>query len=111
MKLVRVAIALATIAFGLISVFNPKGIRSFTGLAADTPRALSEIRAVLGGGFVGLGLAPLIWPEQAAYRTLGLAYLAIAVARLASIFVDRSYAGSNWISLATEVVFAAALFA
>jgi hypothetical protein len=35
---------------------------------------------------------------------LGIGYLAIAVARLISIVIDKSYARSNLISLITEIV-------
>jgi uncharacterized protein YjeT (DUF2065 family) len=110
MSTVRVAIALSTVVLGLVCIAMPKGIRGLTGLAADTPRALSEIRA-FGGGFVGLGLAPLLWPQPAVYHTLGLAYLVTAVVRLVSIVADRSYAPSNWASLVLEVAFGLALFA
>jgi hypothetical protein len=59
---------------------------------------------VLGGGFIGLGLAPLILGLPAAYQMLGVTYLAIAVARIAGIALDKSYDRSNWISLAVEIV-------
>jgi hypothetical protein len=36
---------------------------------------------------------------------LGIGYLAIAVARTFSIFFDKSFDQSNWISLAIEVIF------
>jgi succinate dehydrogenase/fumarate reductase cytochrome b subunit len=35
---------------------------------------------------------------------LGITYLVIALARIASIVLDRSYERSNWISLAVEIV-------
>jgi len=108
MSAVRVAIALSTVVLGLACIAMPRGLRRFTGLSADTPRALSEIRA-FGGGFVGLGLAPLLWPQPAVYHTLALAYLVTAAVRLVSILADRSYAPSNWASLALEAAFGAAL--
>ncbi len=78
-------------------------MQGFTGLTAPGPRGISEIRSVLGGGFIGLGLAPLIL-GGVAYDMLGVAYLAIAAARIASIILDKSYERSNWISLAVEIV-------
>ncbi len=39
------------------------------------------------------------------YRFLGIAYLAIALARAISIVVDKSYDRSNIISLVIEIVF------
>ena len=38
------------------------------------------------------------------YPPLGIGYLAIALARLVSILLDKSYDKSNWISLAIEIV-------
>jgi hypothetical protein len=35
---------------------------------------------------------------------LGIAYLAIALTRLVSIFLDKSGTQSNWMSLALELV-------
>jgi hypothetical protein len=39
------------------------------------------------------------------FQTLGIMYLAIAVVRAVSMFLDKSVVQSNWISLAVEVVF------
>jgi hypothetical protein len=58
--------------------------------------------------FIALGIAPFFLGNSA-YVMLGCAYLAIAMARLFSIIVDKSYARSNWISLAIEVVLGAIL--
>ena len=103
LEILQIILAVGTIATGLISLIWPRSVQGFTGLNAPGPRGISEIRAVLGGGFIGLGMAPLILGAPA-YQMLGIAYLAIAVARIASIVLDRSYERSNWISLATEIV-------
>jgi hypothetical protein len=66
-------------------------------------RGVSEIRAVFGGLFIGLGLAPFFL-GGAAYTMLGIGYLAIAMARTFSIVFDKSFAQSNWISLGIEIV-------
>jgi len=52
-----------------------------------------------------LGAAPLILNEPATYRMLGIAYLAVAVVRAISMFVDDSVMSSNVISLGVEIVF------
>ena len=67
-------------------------------------RGVSEIRSIFGGLFIGLGIAPLIL-GTAAFRMLGLSYLAIAAARGFSTAFDRSYDRSNIISLIIEIVF------
>ena len=104
MRIIHLVIAAVTIGFGLLSVLAPQAALRFTGLAAPSPRGISEVRAVLGGVFVGLGIAALLYQTQAAFGTIGIVYLAIAVVRVASIFVDRASTGSNWWSLAFEVV-------
>lgn len=103
LEIVQIILAAATILTGLVSLVRPRSVQGFTGLTAPGPRGISEIRAVLGGGFIGLGLAPLIL-GGIAYDMLGIAYLTIAVARVASIILDKSYERSNWISLAVEIV-------
>jgi hypothetical protein len=97
-------LALLTIVTGLVSLIRPRAVMAFTGLLVPGARGITEIRAVLGGGFVGLGVAPLVLNAPAAYQMLGITYLAIAVARVAGIALDRSYERSNWISLAVEIV-------
>ena len=104
LEILKVIMAVGTIATGLISLIRPRSVQGFTGLSAPGPRGTVEIRAILGGGFVGLGLAPLILGAPAAYQMLGITYLAIAVARLAGTVLDRSFEPSNWISLVVEIV-------
>jgi hypothetical protein len=77
---------------------------NFTGLIVSEARGITEIRAILGGGFIGLGVAPLILDAQAAYQMLGIAYLVIGAGRVVGIVLDRSSEQSNWISLAFEIV-------
>jgi hypothetical protein len=105
LEIVQIIIAVGTILTGLISLLAPRSVQGFTGLSAPGPRGITEIRSILGGGFVGLGLAPLILGVPAAYQMLGITYLVIAVARIAGIVLDRSFERSNWISLAVEIVF------
>lgn len=103
LSVLKVIAALATAATGLLGLIRPTAVYGFTGLAAVGPRGVSEVRAIFGGLFLGLGIVPLFLGEVG-YRMLGIAYLAIALARVISIVVDRSYAQSNWISLAVEIV-------
>jgi hypothetical protein len=103
LAILKIIMAVGTIATGLISLIWPRSIQGFTGLSAPGPRGITEIRAVLGGVFLGLGVAPLVLDAPAAYQMLGITYLAIAVARIAGIALDRSYEQSNWISLAVEI--------
>jgi len=99
----KIVAVLATTATGLLALAKPSAAYDFIGLNAEGPRGVSEIRAIFGGLFIGLGLAPFFLGPSA-YRMLGIGYLAIAVARLFSIVIDQSYAQSNWISLDIEIV-------
>jgi hypothetical protein len=56
------------------------------------------------GLFIALGIAPFFLGDIAS-QMLGFGYLAIAVVRLVSIFIDHSTAQSNLISLAIEILF------
>jgi len=104
MKVIHLVIAVVTVGFGLLSVLAPKAALRFTGLAAPAGRGISEVRAVLGGVFVGLGIAALLYQTKAAFGTAGIVYLAIALVRIVSIYLDDASTGSNWGSLAFEVV-------
>jgi hypothetical protein len=105
LKVLQIIAAIGTIATGFVSLLWPNSVRGFTGLSPDGGRGITEIRAVLGGFFIALGAAPLILNEPAAYRMLGIAYLAVAVVRGISMFVDESVVQSNIISLVVEIVF------
>lgn len=103
----KIAAAIVTILVGLISLVNPNGIRGFTGLdVAGNARGTTEVRAILGGFFIGLGLAPLIWRSQAEpmYLMLGFTYLVVAGVRIVSMVVDKSVVQSNIISVISEVI-------
>jgi hypothetical protein len=99
----KIIAALATAATGLLALVKPSATYGFTGLNAAGVRGISEIRAVFGGLFIGLGVAPFFLGTTA-YVMLGIGYLAIAAARAFSIVFDKSHAQSNLISLGIEIV-------
>jgi hypothetical protein len=100
----KIIVVVFTIAFGLYSAIQPRAIKGFTGLDVTGPRGVTEIRAVMGGTFIGLGLAPLLLAAPAAYQTLGIAYFVIAAVRTVSMFMDKSVMSSNFISVVSEVI-------
>ena len=107
LSILKIAAAAGTILVGLFSTFNPKGIKGFTGLdVAGNARGTTEVRAIVGGVFIGLGLAPLIWRSQAEsmYLMLGFTYLVVASVRTVSMFADKSIVQSNIISVVSEVI-------
>lgn len=105
LTILKIIAAIGTLVTGLFVLVKPKAAEGFTGLTASGPRGISEFRAVFGGLFIALGLFPLIIQSQVAFQMLGWGYLAIAVARLVSIFIDKSYDRSNLVSLGIEIVF------
>jgi hypothetical protein len=96
--------AILTALVGLFSLIMPERIVNFTGLAPQGGRGLTEIRSIMGGLFIALGVAPFLLGDTA-YTVLGVGYLVIAAVRLPSIFLDNSSTSSNWISLIFEVFF------
>jgi len=102
--ILKMVAAIGTAATGLLALVRPTAIYGFPGLIAEGARGISEIRAIFGGLFIAMGIAPFIFGDIA-YQVLGFGYLAIAVARLVSIIIDHSTASSNWISLAIEIIF------
>jgi uncharacterized membrane protein HdeD (DUF308 family) len=94
-----------TAAVGVYAMFVPKSTVGFTGLAPQGGRGITEIRVVFGVFFIVLGLFPIIAASAIAFQMLGYAYFFVGVARIISIFVDKSANQSNWFSVAFEIVF------
>jgi hypothetical protein len=104
LEILKIVVGTATILTGVVSLFWPLKVRGFTGLEANGGRGVTEIRAVLGGFFVGLGAAVLLLNDPIAYMTLGIAYLVVAAVRTVSMFIDKSVVQSNIISIISEVI-------
>ena len=104
-KILQIIAVIATILTGLVSLINPQSVQGFTGLTAPGGRGITEIRSVLGGLFIGLGIAVFLLGTRETYQMLGIMYLAIAMVRFVSIFLDKSSVQSNWISLVVEIIF------
>ena len=105
LQALKIAAAIGTAVTGLLSLFRPSLVTSFTGLRTEGPRGVTEVRAIFGGLLIGMGAFPLIVSAPVTYRMLGVLYLSIAVVRLVSMVVDGSVDRSNLISLAVEVIF------
>lgn len=95
--------AIATLATGILALIKPSATFGFIGLEPSGVRGISEIRAIFGGLFIGLGVAPFFLGDKS-FRMLGVGYIAIALARAFSIVFDKSYAQSNMISLIIEII-------
>ncbi len=107
----KIIAAIATVLTGLLSLFKPDAVYDFTGLKVVGGRGITEVRSIFGGLFIALGAVPLYFRSQETFFMLGMAYLAIALVRFVSMFLDNSVMKSNFISLATEIVFGLILIA
>ncbi|MGD2103609.1 MAG: DUF4345 family protein [Anaerolineae bacterium] len=106
LQILKIVSCIGTIATGLLAAIRPSAVPGFTGLETTGPRGVTEIRSIFGGLFIGVGAFPLIVRTPTAYQMLGVMYLTIAAARLASMLIDGSLnEWSNLVSLAAEIVF------
>lgn len=105
LQVLKIIIAAATILTGIISLFWPLKVRSFTGLEVQGGRGITEIRSILGAFFVGLGIAAIYFNIPETYQMLGFTYLVVAVVRGISMFIDKSIVSSNVISVIVEIIF------
>lgn len=104
LKILQIFAAAATVATGLYSLMAPMKVRGFTGLELPGGRGVTEVRAILGGFFIALGAAPIIFGSPDMFLMLGIACLVVAAVRFVSMFIDKSLVQSNYISVATEVI-------
>lgn len=105
LNILKIIAAAATVITGLYSLFAPRRVRDFTGLEMPSGRGVTEVRSILGGLFVAVGAAPILFASPDMYLMLGIMYLVVAAVRAVSMFVDQSLVSSNTISLAVEVIF------
>lgn len=105
LKVLQIIAVIGTILTGMLSLFWPKMAEGFTGLTAPGGRGITEIRSILGGLFIGLGIAVFLLGTRDTYQMLGIMYLAIAAVRAVSMVTDKSVERSNIISLVVEIIF------
>lgn len=105
LEILKIIGCVLTALVGVYATFKPKDTVGFTGLAPEGPRGLTEIRVVFGIFFIVFGLFPIIVNNLIAYQMLGFGYLLVGIARIISIFVDKSSNTSNWQSVVFEIVF------
>ena len=105
LQILKVVAGIATILTGLASLLWPLKILGFTGLDVNGGRGITEIRAVLGALFVGLGAGVLYFNMPEPYQVLGITYLVMALVRGISMFIDNSVVSSNIISVVVELAF------
>jgi hypothetical protein len=105
LQILQYIACILTALVGVYATFFPKSTTSFTGLSPLGERGVTEIRVVFGVFFIVLGLFPIIAASPVAFQMLGYGYLLVGIARIISIFIDKSSERSNWISVGFEVIF------
>ena len=93
--------------FVLLGIFGftfPQIAAAFVGLKPITAEGISEMRATLGSFFLGLGVACLWLQSPVAFTTVGIASIIAAIARLLSLFIDRSFSIKNIGGVFTEAI-------
>jgi hypothetical protein len=97
---------------GLAGVMMPERVASALDLAPSASRGLAETRAGLGGTYAALGGWALVTGNPTAYTAVGVTWIGAAMARSASLAIDRPRTdGTFWAYLAAEVGFGAMAFA
>jgi uncharacterized membrane protein HdeD (DUF308 family) len=105
LEILKIIGCVLTALVGVYAMLQPKSTVGFTGLAPEGNRGVTEIRVVFGVFFIVLGLFPILVNNLIAYQMLGFGYLLVGIARVVSIFVDKSSNASNWQSVVFELVF------
>lgn len=92
---------------GIVAFLQPERFAAQVGLAADGPLGRSELRAVFGGVFAGIGVACLVVAGPAAYVVGGAAFLGGAAAKLVSAALERGVFPAALLGLVVDVVLGA----
>lgn len=101
-------VAAFTLLLGLVAIFAPRWLLHALKLqvAQGHEEGLAVARAQLGGFYIGIGAAAILFAQPLIYMTLGLAWALAALARLVSLISDRSTI-AGWVAFAASLVLAA----
>jgi uncharacterized protein DUF4345 len=103
MKLARVSSA-ALMLSGVAAVVAPERVAIALQLSPTPGRGTAETRAGLGGTYAALGGWALLSRNPAAQTAVGATWLGAAVARLASLVIDRPQTDAAfWAYLTAEI--------
>ncbi len=86
-------VALLTLLTGVAAMVIPRSMMSLFGLTTveGTNNGVSEVRAIIGGFFIGTGLACLLMAQPFTYFALGVAFFFAFIGRLVSFVFDRTF--------------------
>jgi hypothetical protein len=95
---------------GLFSALKLRMIKNRIGMETSSPRAITEIRAVWGGLYLGMGIAGSVFPIPEVYKLIGITYLVSNAIRGISLAIDKSIDRVNLQSISYEIILAIFLF-
>ena len=105
---INFAVALLTIGLGACGWLAPRWTMDMLDMkSGPTNMAYTEVSAVSGCLFVGIGIGVMILNEPMAWVALGLAYGGAAVGRVTSILRDKAASRQSWTFFGSEAALAA----
>ncbi len=99
LDILKILASLSLMAFGLLSLAQPKLAASLIHTQTLDARGVAEMRVNMGGFFVGLGLVPVLLNDPDAYLVAGGAYLAAAGARLMAYVLDKPVLNAEYVGV------------
>lgn len=94
----------ALLASGIAGVIAPNEVAKALHLVPVSERGVAEVRAGVGGTYAALGLWAMLSRSPNAQRAVGITWLGAALARIASLKLDRPETDRTyWAYLAAEV--------
>lgn len=105
---INFAVAIVTVGLGLCGWIATRWTMSVLDMqAGPSNMGYTEVSAVSGCLFVGIGLGVMVLNEPMAWVALGLAYGGAAVGRVTSILRDNAGSRQSWTFFGTEAALAA----
>lgn len=80
---------LACLGLGLVGTFRPQLIMNGAGISTSTGHGQQELRALMGGTFLGIAVALLTIGSPDVYRVAAYAFFGVVVAKLYGQVVDK----------------------
>lgn len=96
--------AAVTALLGLAMLLAPCAVLRLLRLqpVPERPEAVGEVRATLGGFYLGAGLSAILFAQPLIYLALGLCWALAAFGRFVSMLSDRGNTAYNWLRLVIE---------
>ena len=106
--IINLAVGLLTVGLGLLGWLAPRWtMQQLDMTAGPSHMAYTEVSAVSGCLFVGLGLGAIYLYEPLGWVVMGLAYGGAAVGRVTSIIRDNAASRQSWTFFGSEAALAA----